>query len=68
MALRWSGTADTFNLSAALGHAWSAPDSGDTVETTMGSATLLHTPTGLNLTVAAGAENAAPSYGYIRAG
>jgi hypothetical protein len=52
-ALRWTATAGDFDLAAAAGLAWAEPESGDTAKTYMGSATALHTPTGLNLSIAA---------------
>jgi hypothetical protein len=68
MALRWTGTANDFELAAAAGFAWAEPELGDTVKSYMGSATVLHTPTGLNLSIAGGAQLDAGSYGYIRGG
>ncbi len=68
MALRWTGAANDFDLAAAAGFAWAEPKLADAVKSYMGSATVLHTPTGLNLSIAGGAQLDAGSYGYIRGG
>jgi len=68
VALRWSGTAGDVDLAAAAGYAWAVPETGDTTQTFMGSGMLTHRPTGLNLTLAAGAQDGGARYTYLRAG
>ncbi len=68
VALRWSGKAGDFDLAAAAGYAWAVPETGDTTRTYMGSGSLTHTPTGLNLTLAAGGKDGGAHYTYLRAG
>lgn len=68
VALRWSGTVGDFDLDAAAGYAWAVPETGDTTQTYMGSGTVTHTPTGLNLTIASGGQDGGARYSYLRAG
>jgi Gram-negative porin len=66
VGLVWSGTAGDFELSAAAGYAW---EEGDTTnERYAGSFSLLHAPTGLNLSLSAGGDPDGGSYGYAKAG
>jgi hypothetical protein len=66
IGLVWSGTQGDFELAAAAGYAW---DDGDTTnERYAGSFSMLHTPTGLNLSLSAGADPDGGSYGYAKAG
>lgn len=67
-ALRYANVFGDFETEAGVGYGFA----GDDVETLSGSASVMHTPTGLNLTVAAGEEDQdggdSLSYGYIKAG
>ena len=66
IGLTWSGTQGDMELAAAVGYAW---DDGETnSERYAGSFSMLHTPTGLNLSLSAGADPDAGSYGYVKAG
>lgn len=66
-ALRWSGTQGDFALAAAAGYAWE--DEGNTTnERYSGSFSLMHEPTGLNLSGSAGGDPDGGSYGFVRAG
>ena len=66
IGLTWSGTQGDMELAAAVGYAW---DAGETdSERYAGSFSMLHTPTGLNLSLSAGADPDGGSYGYAKAG
>lgn len=66
IGLTWSGTQGDMELAAAVGYAWD--DGDETTERYAGSFSMLHTPTGLNLSLSAGADPDAGSYGYAKAG
>lgn len=66
IGLTWSGTQGEFELAAAVGYAWD--DGEETTERYAGSFSMLHTPTGLNLSLSAGADPDGGSYGYAKAG
>ncbi|WP_371037782.1 MULTISPECIES: porin [unclassified Rhodosalinus] len=78
IALRWSGTQGDFALAAAAGYAWEdegnsrapglKPGDVTTNERYSGSFSLLHTPTGLNLSASAGGDPDGGNYGFVRAG
>lgn len=77
-ALRWSGTQGDFALAAAAGYARESegesrapglrPGDVTTNERFSGSFSVLHTPTGLNLSGSAGGDPDGGSYGFVRAG
>jgi Gram-negative porin len=62
----WSGTAGDFELAAAVGYAWE--DGDRTTERYAGSFSMLHAPTGLNLSLSAGGDPDGGTYGYAKAG
>lgn len=66
IALRWAGDQGDFGMAAAIGYAWAVDDT--TTESLMGSFSMLHGPTGLNLAVAGGSDPDGGSYGYVKAG
>ncbi len=66
IGLVWSGTQGDFELAAAAGYAWEEDDT--TNERYAGSFSMLHTPTGLNLSVSTGADPDGGNYGYAKAG
>lgn len=68
VAVYYENALGDLELEGSLGYAWK-DETGGTEENIVGSATLFHTPTGLNLTVAGGADqNDGGSYGYVKAG
>lgn len=66
IGLTRSGTHGDLELAAAAGYAWD--DGETTTERFAGSFSMLHVPTGLNLSVAAGADPDGGSYYYAKAG
>lgn len=67
LALVYTGAFDDVQISAMTAYGWR----GDTVSIFSGSASALHVPSGLNLTLAAGTQDngaLVSSYGYIKAG
>ena len=66
IGLTWSGTEGDFELAAAAGYAWD--DGATTKERYAGSFSMLHKPTGLNLSLSSGADRDGGSYGYAKAG
>jgi hypothetical protein len=68
VAARWSGELGDVTVQTALGYGWTFNEGADDQERVLGSATLYHNPTGLNLNVAAGSRIDGPQYGYIKAG
>lgn len=66
IGLTWSGTQGDLELAAAVGYAWD--DGDETTKRYAGSFSMQHTPTGLNLSLSAGADPDAGSYGYVKAG
>ena len=69
VALRYSFDNDDVQFDAAVGYNWQAPPIGDTTENLIGSASILHKPTGLNFTLAAGQDqNTDASYFYTKLG
>jgi hypothetical protein len=68
VAARWTGEVGDFAIRAAVGYQWlDNPDGLDT-ERLAGSATIVHTPTGLNLAVSAGQQIDGANYVWGRAG
>lgn len=55
-------------LEGSIGYAWRDRDEGDTDENWVGSLALLHGPTGINGSVAAGGAQDGGSYYYLKAG
>jgi hypothetical protein len=66
IGLVWAGTEGDFELAAAAGYAWE--DGDTTTERYAGSFSMLHTPTGLNLSLSAGGDPDTGTYGYAKAG
>jgi hypothetical protein len=66
IALRWAGEQGDYAMAAAVGYTWAEDDS--TAEAMLGSFSVLHNPTGLNLAVSAGSDPDGGSYGYIKGG
>ncbi|MTH79744.1 porin [Paracoccus aestuariivivens] len=66
VALRYSLANDVVKLDAGLGYAWK--DAEETTEQVIASASMMHVPTGLNLTVSAGDQKDGGNYGYVKAG
>jgi len=67
-ALRYAKTAGDFKIGAGVGYNVTQPESGGSTENLMGSVSALHTPTGLNGTLAAGSVMDGGSYYYLKAG
>lgn len=68
IAAAFEDTFDTFEIAASIGYAW---DDGNDSAILAGSVSGLHTPTGLNLTFAAGQtddDTSDPSYAYVKLG
>lgn len=66
IGLFYGDTVGDLNLAGGLGYAWK--DDDKVTESYAGSFSLVHTPTGLNGTVAAGGDPDGGSYGYIKLG
>jgi hypothetical protein len=66
IALRWSGERGDYEMAAAAGYSWA--EDGSTTEALLGSFSMLHSPTGLNLAVSAGSDPDGGSYGYVKGG
>jgi len=67
-ALRYDHAGGGMAFDGAVGWSWTTED-GDTTERAVASGSLTHLPTGLNLTLAAGAQQGdGGSYGYAKAG
>ncbi len=67
-ALRWTGDIGDFEVRSAVGYQWLDDPNGEDTRRLAGSATLVHTPTGLNLAVSAGQQVDGANYVYSRAG
>jgi len=70
LAVTYAGEFETFEIEAAAGIGREDPPDGDSFDVFSGSVSGVHTPTGLNLTLAAGTETTdpEPSYGYVKLG
>ena len=68
VAIRWTGDIGDFEVRTALGYQWLDNPNADDTRRLAGSATLVHTPTGLNLAVSAGQQVDGANYVYTRAG
>ncbi|WP_157973636.1 porin [Tropicimonas sp. IMCC34043] len=69
IAVNYGGELGATTVAASLGWSWvHDPDTGDTTNRRLGSISVLHKPSGLNATVAAGAEPDAGSYVYGKLG
>lgn len=67
-AIRYGFDGDVVGLDAALGYAWKDDETG-TTEQVIGSGTVTHKPSGVNLTLAAGDNQSGDgSYGYAKLG
>ncbi len=65
---RWIGDVGDFAIRAAASYQWQDNPDGDDTRRLAGSATVVHTPTGLNLALSAGQEVDGASYVWGRAG
>ncbi len=68
LALRYANTFDTVKFSAALGYGVTDRPVGDNVETVMGSASALHEPSGVSVTLAAGQQIDSGDFYYAKLG
>jgi hypothetical protein len=68
VALRWTGDIGDFAVRTAVGYQWLDDPDADDTRRLAGSATAVHTPTGLNLSVSAGEQIDGASYFWVRAG
>jgi hypothetical protein len=68
VALVYGGSCGDVDLLGAAGYLWEDPDEGDTVGTVVLSGGLLHTPSGLSLSIAGGEEDGDRSYGWVQLG
>lgn len=69
VAARWTGDVGDVSVRSAIGYQWIDNPNGDLTERLAGSVTMVHTPTGLNLSVSAGEQfDGGPSYVWTRAG
>ena len=68
VALRWTGEIGDFAFRAAAGYQWLDNPDGANSRRLAGSATVFHTPTGLNLALSAGEEVGGANYVWVRAG
>ncbi len=68
VAARWTGEVGDFAVRAAIGYQWLDNPDGKDTERLAGSATVVHTPTGLNLALSAGQQIDGASYVWGRAG
>jgi hypothetical protein len=67
-ALRYQGEVGAFRLGGALGYNVTEAENGSTTDNLLGSFSMLHDPTGLNLTLAAGQVISGGNYVYAKAG
>ncbi|MBD9529922.1 porin [Paracoccus sp. PAR01] len=68
IALRYGYEGDVIKADAGLGYAWKDSDDGDT-EQLVASTSVVHSPTGLNATLAMGdGEDDSGNYGYVKLG
>jgi hypothetical protein len=68
VAFRWTGDIGDFAVRTAVGYQWLDNPDGDDTRRLAGSATVFHTPTGLNLALSAGEEIGGANYVWARAG
>jgi hypothetical protein len=68
VAFRWTGDIGDFAVRTAVGYQWLDNPDGDNTRRLAGSATVFHTPTGLNLALSAGEEIGGANYVWVRAG
>jgi len=68
VAGRWTGDIGDFAVRAAAGYQWLDNPDGDDTRRLAGSATVVHTPTGLNLALSGGQQIDGASYVWGRAG
>lgn len=67
-AVRWTGDVGDFAVRTAFGYQWLDDPDADMTRRVAGSASVVHTPTGLNLAVSAGEQIDGASYVWARAG
>jgi len=67
-AIRWTGDIGDFAVRTALGYQWLDDPDADMTRRLAGSATIVHTPTGLNLALSAGEQIDGANYVWARAG
>jgi hypothetical protein len=67
-AIRWTGDIGDFAVRSAVGYQWLDDPNGANTERLAGSATVLHSPTGLNFSVSAGKQIDGADYVWTRAG
>ena len=67
-AIRWTGEFGDFAVRSAASYQWLDDPNGPNSERAAGSATVVHTPTGLNFAASAGQEIDGADYYWIRGG
>jgi hypothetical protein len=68
VALRWTGDIGDFAVRTAAGYQWLDDPDGEDTRRLAGSATVVHTPTGVNFALSAGEQIDGASYFWVRAG
>ncbi|PSL20554.1 porin [Shimia abyssi] len=68
LSASYTGGNDNVQFKAAIGSAWTDLDGGGTSQQTVGSMAVMHKPTGLNGTLAAGSVDGGGDYLYLKAG
>ena len=68
VAMRWNGEVGDVTIQTAVAYGWEDEPIAADRERLSGSATFLHTPTGLNLNISAGSLKDGPEYAWVRAG
>ncbi|HSO47281.1 MAG TPA: hypothetical protein VLQ68_05035 [Rhizobiaceae bacterium] len=68
VAARWTGEIGDFAVRTAVGYQWLDNPDFEKTERLAGSATIVHTPTGLNFAISAGEQVDGASYIWARAG
>ena len=68
VAIRWTGDIGDFAVRSAAGYQWLDDPNAENTRRLAGSATVVHTPTGLNLSVSAGEQIDGANYVWTRAG
>lgn len=67
-ALRYQAKTGDYQVGAGIGYTVTQPTTGSSTENLMGSASVLHVPSGLNATLAVGSVMDGGSYVYAKAG
>jgi len=68
LALRYAKELGDFKVRGALAYAWSERETLANTQSTIGSLSVLHSPTGFSATLAAGSRDVSGEYGYIKLG